>query len=127
MIIPAWIAHGWIGPALGMAFFLGTLAGATTAIALRLHLWFTHEVDVAELLTLHKQTRPLIIASDVVFSIALWAIAFAVAESHASFTVLLFAVGVVTLVTSLMIEPTTTRSAFRRCERISAVRQAQQS
>jgi hypothetical protein len=62
----------------------------------------------------------------VVFSVALSVIALAVAPSHVGFTVMLFAVAVVTLVTSLVIEPTTTRSAFRRCERISAVRQAQQ-
>jgi uncharacterized membrane protein YeaQ/YmgE (transglycosylase-associated protein family) len=127
VIFPAWHVHGWMAPTIGMVLFLMTVAGAAIAISLRLHLWFTHEVDVAELLTLHEQTRPWIVAADCLFSVSISGIAFAIAAEHETYTVLLFAVAVVTLVASLVIEPTTTRSAFRRCERISAVRQAQQS
>jgi serine/threonine protein kinase len=127
MIYPVWLVRAWLFGSLGMVVFFAALAAAAVAISLRLHLWFMHEVDVTELLTLHKQTRPWIIRFDMVFSAALVVAAMGLMADHQGYAALFFVTGTVTAVASLFIEPATTRSAFRRCERISAVRQAEQS
>lgn len=125
MLYPMWLVRGAIeqlGPSaglsgadsLGLALFFTALAGVGVASNLRLHLWFTSRYYSAELTAQRSRSAPWIRRADVVFSGALVVGALSIARAHAALATLLVAVGIGAAVSFTVIEPATTRAAFRR-------------
>jgi hypothetical protein len=118
-ILPAWHVEPWLPDPFGLAFQLALLVVAAAAVTLRLHLLFTLRFDIQELAWQQARSRPWIVGCDVLFSIIVLAGAVGIAREHRYWAGLLMAIGVVTVIASLVIEPRTTRTAFRRSRSIS--------
>lgn len=113
MLWPAWLARGSIGGNVGNALFVATLAAAVVGITLRLHLWFTARFYPAELAWARERARRWVISSDMVLSGALFLAGGLVGDARPELAVLDIAVGIGSASASLLIEPATTRAAFR--------------
>ena len=113
MVIPAWSARGLIGGAGGRAFFIVTLAAVIVAANLRLHLWFTSRFYPTELKWLRARNGRWIHAADWLFAIVLMIGGLLVGDERSPLAILLFSFGLGAAVAFLVIEPATTRAAFR--------------
>jgi predicted Ser/Thr protein kinase len=96
----------------GLTFFVLTCASAATI--LRLNLRFTARVYPAELTTQTARSTPWIRACDAGFAAALLIGGLAISAAHAAWGTLLVVASISTVVAFAIIEPTTTRAAFRR-------------
>ena len=114
VLYPVWRAQVWLTPPWGMLFLLSTLLCTAAAVSLRLHLLFMAGFYVSDLAEQHAQTYLWIRLSDGGFAAALIAAALGIGTEHPEFAMLLVAVGTAAIVGSLVIEPATTRAAFRR-------------
>ena len=114
VLYPVWRVRVWLAPTWGMLFLLSTLLCAAAAVSLRLHLLFMARFYVSDLAEQHAQTYLWMRLSDVGFAAALIAAAVAIGTEHPELAMLLVAVGAAALVGSLVIEPATTKAAFRR-------------
>jgi predicted Ser/Thr protein kinase len=113
MVIPAWNARGLIGGAAGRAVFLVTLAAVIVAANLRLHLWFTSRFYPGELKWLRARVSRWIKGADWVFALSLVIGALLLGDEESPLAILLLAFGIGAAVAFLVIEPATTRAAFR--------------
>jgi serine/threonine-protein kinase len=113
MIYPAWHVRPWLPQPAGIAFLFSVLACAAVATSLRLHLLFTARYYASELSGQRARAWPWTRWSDAGFSAALFGGALAIGSAHLEFSTLLITVSIVTAVASFMIEPATTRAAFR--------------
>ena len=118
-LYPAWHIETWLPDLLRLPFLLGLATAVAAAITLRMHLLFTLSFDPGELAAQYSRTSRWMRGCDVLFSGFLALGAVGIGSSHRVYAMLLAGVAVVTLVASLVIEPLTTRSAFRRSGRIS--------
>jgi len=106
-------ARPWLpGPA-GMLFQFAVLTCAGVASSLRLHLWFTGHFYPGELSAQRARALPWTRWSDAGFVASLLLGALAIGRDHLAFATLLISVAIVAAVMSFMIEPATTRAAFR--------------
>jgi anaerobic C4-dicarboxylate transporter len=85
---------------------------------LRLHLWFTSRVYPAELPAQRHKAARWVRAADWAFTLVLLGAAAATVSQTASAATLLVRITIATLVSSLVIEPATTRAAFPPTEAI---------
>jgi len=113
MMIPVWNARGAIGGAAGRAVFVATLAAVIVAANLRLHLWFTSRFYPGELKWLRARVARWIHAADWLFALSLVTGGLLVGDEGSAVTILLLAFGIGAAVAFLVIEPATTRAAFR--------------
>jgi hypothetical protein len=114
MVIPAWYARGQIGGWQGRTFFIalvGTVVVATTA---RLHLWFTSRFYPAQLEWVHRRSSPWIRVADWLFAATLLIGGNLIADERSPLAIVLPSVAVGAVVAFLLIEPVTTRDAFKR-------------
>ncbi len=117
MLVPLWLVKAWTEngehAAWGSAVFFVALVPVGVAGILRIHLWFTSRYYPAELL--HQRTRAAvwIHTADALFVVLLLSGAYLIAVEHASIATLLVAFAVGYLIAATMIEPTTSRAAFR--------------
>jgi hypothetical protein len=112
MMIPAWNARGLIGGATGRAFFIAMLAAVIVAANLRFHLVFTSRFYPRELGWLRTRVAPWLQAGDWVFAASL-VIGSLLLDERSALAVLLLSFGIGAAVAFLVIEPATTRAAFR--------------
>ncbi len=112
-VIPAWTARGLIGGATGRTFFIITLAAVIIAAGVRLHLWFTSRSYPGELPWVQRGVRRLLLGADCTFALALVAGSLIVGDEGSPIAVVLLSIGVGAAVAFLVIEPATTRAAFR--------------
>ena len=113
LMLPAWTARGLIGGTAGRAFFIAALAAVIVAANLRLHLWFTSRFYPGELAWLRRRTATWIHVADWIFGAALIAGALLVGEDRSPLAIVLLSFGIGAAVAFLVIEPATTRAAFR--------------
>jgi hypothetical protein len=113
MVIPAWGARTVIGGALGRTLFFAILAAVIVAANLRLHLWFTSRIYPGELQWVRPRVALWIHAADWTYSALLCTAGIFVGDASAALAILLIAVGIGSAVAFLLIEPATTRAAFR--------------
>ena len=113
MLYPLWQVREWASPPWGSAVFFAALAAVLVAANLRFHLSFTERFTPAQLELQRTQSSPWIRAADWLFVVLLLAATALIAEAHAAWASLTAAVGIVSAVTFLVIEPATTRAAFR--------------
>jgi serine/threonine protein kinase len=113
MTIPAWRARELIGGGFGRTFFIVTLAAVIVAANLRLHLWFTSRFYPAEQRWVRRRVRRWIATADWVLAGALVSGGLLIGEKDSPLAVLLLSFGVGAAVAFLLIEPVTTRAAFK--------------
>jgi hypothetical protein len=114
MVIPAWSARALIGGTAGRLFFILLLAAVIVAANLRLHLWFTSRFYPAELRWLRARVARWIAGADWLFSMVLIGGGLLIGDDRAPLAVLLLSAGIGACVVFLVIEPATTRAAFRK-------------
>ena len=114
MLYPLWKAKDWIARPWGSVLFLGALAAVAVAANLRLHLWFTLRFYPAELGAQRGRLFQWIRGSDAILTLLFVVTAAAVADSHAVVATLFIAVAIGAFLGFAVIEPATTRAAFRR-------------
>jgi len=113
LVIPSWTARGVIDRTAGRAFFIVTLGAVIVSSTLRLHLWFTSRLYPAELRWVRSRVRRAVQAADWLFVLALVAGGLMIGETRAPLAIVLVSFGIGTAVAFLVIEPATTRAAFR--------------
>jgi hypothetical protein len=109
-----WRVRVWLPAPWGMLFLLSTLLCTAAAVSLRLHLLFMARTYVSDLAEQHDQTYLWIRLSDAGFAAALIAAAVGIGTEHPELAMVLVAVGTAAIVGSMVIEPATTKAAFRR-------------
>jgi hypothetical protein len=114
MLYPLWQVRSWVGGRTGAALFFGGLVLVSITATLRLHLWFTSRYYPAELAKQRMRSAPWIQWPEAAFAVLLLISAVGVADDHAGNAALLAAVAIGLAVSLWIIEPTTTRAAFRR-------------
>jgi predicted Ser/Thr protein kinase len=113
MLYPAWRARAWLPPPWATAFLWSVLASAAAAITLRLHLWFTARFFPDELSTQLARSQSWTRWGDAAFSASLVGAALGIGAAHPEIATLFISVSTAAVIASFMIEPTTTRAAFR--------------
>ena len=116
MVWPTWIARSVIGGREGNAVFVAVLAAAIVAVTLRLHLWFTSRFYPAELGWARGRALGWVLGSDAVFATALVVAGGLVGDARPDLAVLEIAVGIAAASAFALVEPATTRAAFRASE-----------
>jgi hypothetical protein len=120
MMYPVWRVGAMLQRPWGTGFTFFVLTCATAATILRLNLRFTSRVYPAELTTQTARSTPWIRVCDAGFAAALLVAGLAISSAQTVWGTLLVVASVSTVVAFAIIEPTTTRAAFRR--RSSSVR-----
>ena len=113
MLYPLWRVREWAPPPWGSAVFFAALAAVLVAANLRFHLSFTERFTPDELHLQQTRVAPWVRAADWLFVALLLAATALIAAAHPAWASLTAAVGIVSAVTFLVIEPATTRAAFR--------------
>jgi serine/threonine protein kinase len=113
MLYPLWRVREWAPPPWGPAVFFAALAAVLVAANLRFHLSFTERFTPDELHLQQTRVAPWVRAADWLFVALLLAATALIAAAHPAWASLTAAVGIVSAVTFLVIEPATTRAAFR--------------
>jgi hypothetical protein len=113
MVVPAWTARGLIGGAAGRAFFIVLLAAVIVAANLRLHLWFTSRFYPGELKWLRARVGRWVAGADWLFCASLIAGALLLGDERSPLAIVLLSFGIGAGIAFLVIEPATTRGAFR--------------
>jgi hypothetical protein len=111
MIYPAWLARPALGPPWGRVVFILVLATAIISITLRLHLWFTSRWYPDQLDWARGRNAPWLLACDWLFALTLLGAGLAIGDGALGIT--LIAVGIGVAAAFLVIEPVTTKAAFR--------------
>jgi serine/threonine protein kinase len=113
MIWPVWHVHRSVGRA-GLFLFFATLAAVVIAANLRIHLWFSSRVYPEQLDEQRADTGRWIRSADLAFVALLVTGGLLLPDSMAGWAAVLISVGIGVAVASLIIEPGTTRAAFRK-------------
>ena len=113
MLYPLWRVREWAPSPWGSAVFFAALAAVLVAANLRFHLSFTERFTPDELDLQQTRVAPWVRAADWLFAALLLAATALIADTHPAWASLTAAVGIVSAVTFLAIEPATTRAAFR--------------
>jgi predicted Ser/Thr protein kinase len=118
MVWPTWMARNVIGGREGNAVFIAVLAAAIVAVTLRLHLWFTSRFYPAELEWARARATGWVLGSDALFATALVFAGSLIGDARPSLAVLEIAVGIAAASAFALVEPATTRAAFRPSDRL---------
>ncbi len=113
LLVPLWEIRPWLPAAWDPALFFAALAAALVGAPLRLHLVFTSRYYPAELDDHRLRIRSWIARSDAVFTLALATTAWLLVPAHNAWAALLFGAAIALAVTAIVIEPVTTRAAFK--------------
>ena len=113
MVWPTWIARTVIGGREGNAVFVAVLAAAILAVTLRLHLWFTSRFYPAELAWARGRALGWVLGSDALFAMAVIVAGGLVGDVRPALAVLEIAIGIAAASAFALVEPATTRAAFR--------------
>ena len=98
--------------------FVAVLAAAIVGVTLRLHLWFTARFYPAELGWARSRAVGWVLASDALFATAVVSAGALVGDANPGLAVLEIAVGIAAASAFALVEPATTRAAFRASDRL---------
>ena len=118
MIWPTWLARNVIGGRDGNVLFVAVLAAAIVAVTLRLHLWFTSRFYPAELGWARSRATAWMFGSDAMFAAGLVLAGLMVGDLQPALAVIEIAVGIAAATAFALVEPATTRAAFRRPDKM---------
>jgi hypothetical protein len=113
MLVPLWLIRPWLPARWGSAVFVLALAAVLAATILRLHLWFSSRVYPDEWAAQRGRVAGWIHLADLCFVGLLGLTGIALLEEHDIAASFVIAVGVAALLAATIIEPATTRAAFR--------------
>jgi hypothetical protein len=113
MVWPAWHVHQWTSPVFGLHFFFAVLAAVIGAANLRLHLWFSSRVYPGDLPAQRARLRGSIRAADMALTLLALGAGLTLASDHAEWAALFVGFGLGAALSYLVIEPATSRAAFR--------------
>jgi serine/threonine-protein kinase len=113
MLIPLWSARGLIGGAPARMIFLAALAACVVSSTLRLHRWFASRWYVKDFPRVRRRSTTPLLVSDAAYAAAMLASGLALDAAAEPLAVLLVSVSAGIAVSFLLIEPATTRAAFR--------------
>ena len=113
LLIAMWGARTVVSGTMGRTLFIAAAIAVTVVAALRLHLWFTSRFYPAELPWVRRRARHWVLAADWLFVLTLVAAGVMSRETNAALAALLLGGGIGAGVGFLVIEPVTTRAAFR--------------
>jgi hypothetical protein len=111
MIYPAWLARQALDGQLGRALFILTLAAAIVSVTLRLHLWFTSRSYPDQLKWARRRHARWLLGADWAFVLSVAAMGLLIGDSALGLALVALGIGVAAAF--LVIEPATTRAAFR--------------
>jgi hypothetical protein len=111
MVYPAWLGRGVLGGLPGRALFILTLAAVIVSVTLRAHLWFTARSYGDHLDWARQRNGPWVLAADGIFALTLISGGLAIGDSPLGITLL--SVGIGAAAAALVVEPVTTRAAFK--------------
>ena len=114
MLYPLWNVQEWAPSPWGSLLFFWTLATVLVAANLRFHLWFTQRFNRSEIRTQQAHAARWIRGADWLFVVLLLLAAAVIAEEHTAMATVIVAVSIISFLAFLIIEPGTTRAAFRR-------------
>jgi serine/threonine protein kinase len=120
MVYPTWYVRGWLPQPWGMLALFAVIGSGAAATILRLNLRFTARIYPTELAAQSARSRPWIRVCEAVFAGSLIAAGAGIAPAHPAFGALFVTAAIGSVLAATIIEPTTTRAAFRR--RASSVR-----
>jgi serine/threonine protein kinase len=112
-VYPTWRARVWLPQPAQLLFFFAILAPAAAATTMRSHLWFSARSYATELAAQRRRAVPWIRRSDLIFCLTLFIGAVAIGADHSEVAALLLALSISVAVAAALIEPATTRAAFR--------------
>jgi serine/threonine protein kinase len=111
---PAWQTWAWIPQdALRGLLRVTTLVVVALGVSLRLHLWFLSRYDPTGLMEQLPRASPWVRVADGGFSLAVLTGALTIMPEHSGIGAMFLGFGIIYAVVFLMIEPATTRAAFR--------------
>jgi serine/threonine protein kinase len=113
MMLPAWRAQSWLPKPWGIVLLFAVSSCAAIATTLRLHLWFTARFNEADLSHQRGRTVPWIRTCDMGFAGSQMLAAVAIATDHPEIAMLQLVVSFSIAIASCVIEPATTKVAFR--------------
>jgi serine/threonine protein kinase len=113
MLVPLWLIRPWLPAHWGSTVFVLALAAVLAATILRLHLWFSSRVYPHEWAAQRGRASGWIHLADLCFVGLLGLTGIALLEEHDIAASLVIAVGIAALLAATIIEPATTRAAFR--------------
>ncbi len=113
MLWPIWLVRAWLPDGWSAVTFFAAVVAVAAATTLRMHLWFTSRVYPSEWAEQRERASPWIRLADVFFVALLMLSAIAITASHAGIAAVFAGVGIAVLVAFTIIEPATTRVAFR--------------
>jgi predicted Ser/Thr protein kinase len=114
VVAPAWYARGQIGGWQGRAFFIALVIAVVVAAAARLHLWFTSRFYPGEIEWVYRRSSQWIRVADWLFVATLIAGGLLIGDEGSPLAIVLPSIAVGAMVAFLLIEPVTTRDAFKR-------------
>jgi len=114
MLLPLWAVRAWMPAGWELAGFIAGAAAAGVTANFRLHLWFTSRFYPAELTDQRRRAAGWTAAADAVFAGVLLATGVTVAGEQGEAAAGFVAAAITTVAVSRVIEPATTRAAFRR-------------
>ena len=114
MLYPLWKVREWVPAPWGSLLFFATLATVLVAANLRFHLWFTVRFNPAEIRAQRTQAFPWIRGADWLFLLLLLSATGLIADDQPAMPTFIVAVAIVSFLAFLIMEPATTRAAFRR-------------
>ena len=120
-LIPMWTVRKEV-PEWGALLFFSTVAVVGVAATLRFHLWFTSRFTRAELAAQRDRVFWITRIADCVFVLLHLGAGAAMANSEVALTALLVGIAVGSFIAFLVIEPATTRAAFKRSKSKSSRR-----
>jgi len=114
MVYPIWLVRGWAGPPWGVVLWLAVIIPIVGVGALRLHLWFTATYYTGHLARQRGLVGRWVRLGDTVFVLALLTSAVVASFEHQGVSAMIAAFAVGASVAFLIVEPATSRAAFRR-------------
>jgi hypothetical protein len=113
VLVALWLLRGLFPAPWGNVLFYAGLAAETIAVTMRLHLWFSSRLERDLLRWQRRRVSRPVAALDLLFGSILLAFALRSAHLDQPHAPLLVAGALVSLLSLLVIEPATTRAAFR--------------
>jgi serine/threonine protein kinase len=117
LLIPVAYAADYLDPLdqrLRMFLFMIGLGPAVGAVAIRMHLWFEATARPADWVSQFERSRRWLRLCDLAFVVIMIGLGLALTKEHNVWATILVAGGVLSLVSAMIIEPSTTRAAFDR-------------
>ena len=113
-LVPIWMIRGQMPEPWGLLLFFSTVVAVGVAATLRFHLWFTSRFSPTELTAQRSRIFWPVRVADALFVLLLLVASALTAGSEAVLAALLVGLAVGSFIAFSVIEPSTTRAAFKR-------------